>query len=395
VTRRVLVAGVSTRAMAESAARAGFDVTAIDAFADLDQHPSVKALSMARDFGAPFSAHAVARAAQAIQGDAAAYGSNFENHSKAIRVLASGRTLWGNPPPTLRSVRNPFVVAERLRSRGVAMPVCAAVPAACAAANEGADRWIVKPRASGGGHGVRLWSDRAHGRSSVPSRCYLQQYIAGIPGAIVFVAAARQAVPLAVSRQIIGDPRFGASGFRYCGSIITGAAAPQFDEEAMVIAGARAVASAVAEEFDLVGVNGVDFIARAGIPFPIEVNPRWSASMELAERAHGLSVFGVHAAACSGLALPAFDLAAARQGAGAIGKAIVYARHDVTVGDTRAWLDEDDVRDVPHPGDRIQTGRPVCTVFASGAGGEMCLEALARRAGRIYDQLAAWSREAA
>ena len=29
---------------------------------------------------------------------------------------------------------------------------------------------------------------------------------------------------------------------------------------------------------------------------PIEINPRWSASMELVERAHGVSVFGVHAA---------------------------------------------------------------------------------------------------
>ena len=39
VKPHVLVAGVSTRAAAESAARAGFRVTAIDAFGDLDQHP--------------------------------------------------------------------------------------------------------------------------------------------------------------------------------------------------------------------------------------------------------------------------------------------------------------------------------------------------------------------
>ncbi len=50
---RVLIAGVSTRAAAESAANAGFTVTALDAFGDLDQHPSVRSLSLPRDFAAP------------------------------------------------------------------------------------------------------------------------------------------------------------------------------------------------------------------------------------------------------------------------------------------------------------------------------------------------------
>ena len=45
---RVLVAGVSARAIAESAARAGFDVMALDAFADRDQHAAVRAFSVSR-----------------------------------------------------------------------------------------------------------------------------------------------------------------------------------------------------------------------------------------------------------------------------------------------------------------------------------------------------------
>src|SRR4051812_18141925 len=38
----VLIAGVSTRAFAESAARAGFEVTTIDAFADVDYPAGVR-----------------------------------------------------------------------------------------------------------------------------------------------------------------------------------------------------------------------------------------------------------------------------------------------------------------------------------------------------------------
>src|ERR1700733_11602086 len=94
--RRVLIAGVSTRAAAESAARAGFTVTAIDAFGDLDQHPSVRGLSLTRDFGVPVSAHAAARAARPIACDAVAYLSSFDNHPRAVAALAAGRTLWGD-----------------------------------------------------------------------------------------------------------------------------------------------------------------------------------------------------------------------------------------------------------------------------------------------------------
>jgi predicted ATP-grasp superfamily ATP-dependent carboligase len=58
---RVVIAGVSARAAAESAAHAGFSVTAIDAFGDLDQDPSVRSIAL----GHRFSARAAAGAAAA------------------------------------------------------------------------------------------------------------------------------------------------------------------------------------------------------------------------------------------------------------------------------------------------------------------------------------------
>src|SRR5438045_1223713 len=142
--QRVLIAGVSTRAAAESAARAGFAVTAIDAFADLDQHPSVQAQSLA----GVFSPDAASR-------------------------------------------------------------------------------------------------------------------LAGTGG---------RAVPLGVFRQLIGEEPFGASGYRYCGNILAAAG-----EDDAVAERACAVAGAVCEAFGLVGVNGIDFVEKGGVPHAIEVNPRWSA----------------------------------------------------------------------------------------------------------------------
>ena len=392
----VLLAGASTRAAAESAARAGFAVTAVDAFGDLDQHPSVDALTVPR-----FTASLVACAARRIACDAVAYVASFENHPRSVSTLAAGRTLWGNTPAVLRRVRDPLHVMQALRERGLAAPEVDVGRGLSAPPDAGPDkarptygRWLVKPLASGGGYRVRQWRRD----TEVPRGCYLQELVEGTPGSIVFVAAEGRAVPLGVSRQLIGERAFGGSGYRYCGNILGAAGDAQFARDAMLVGAACALASALTEAFDLIGVNGVDFVARAGVPYAIDVNPRWCASMELVEHAYGLSMFAAHAAACRSRVLPAFDLVRARQRFGAVGKAIVFARRDVTVGDTRAWLagtesgasDALSIRDVPRSGQRIAAGRPVCTVFAGGRDAAACHAALVTRADRVYAQLAIW-----
>jgi uncharacterized protein len=383
ISPHVLVAGVSTRAAAESAARAGFRVTAIDAFADIDQHPSVTAHSLPRTF----SAHAAAQAGRGVECDAVTYLSSFENHPKAVATLARGRILWGNPPAVLRRVRDPLALARALRERGFAVPaVRSGNPGTLEPGNPGTS-WLLKPVSSGGGRRVRRWSPGTR----VPRGCYLQEFVEGMPGSVVFAAARGRSVPLGISRQLVGDHAFGATGYQYCGSLLM----PYDDTDSEAVA----LSAAVAGEFGLAGVNGIDFISRGGRAYAVEVNPRWSASMELVELAYGISVFGAHAAACARGQLPDFDLSAAGCGAQVLGKAVVFARQDVVIGDTSAWLPAAPappaLRDIPRAGERIAGGRPVCTVFASGDGVAECHAALVERARQVYAALAAWDREVA
>ncbi len=383
----VIVAGVSARAAAASAARAGFRVTAIDAYADRDQHPAVRALSVARDFGMPATAAAMARAAGTIACDAVAYLSPFENHRGAVRVLAGGRTLLGNGPEVLRRVRDPELVAAAVRRAGLPAPEIK--PGLNLRYSKERDpsrggNWLVKPRRSGGGQGVHAWTG-----GDVPRGSYLQERIAGTPGSVIFAAAGGAAVPLAVSRQLVGDPAFGADGHRYCGSIMAAAGDPQFDDGAGLFSAAAELARAIAADFALAGLNGVDFIAAAGAPVAIEVNPRWSASVELVETLFGLAAFAIHADACRGR-LPSFELASASRECVAAGKAIVYARHGTMAGDTGRWLERGWVGDVPHPGERFEAGAPVCTVFAEAIRAADCYRVLAARAAEIHADLAAW-----
>ena len=371
----VLVVGVSTRAVAESAARAGWRVTSYDAFGDLDQPPQARIVALERDLGLAYDAGALARAARGERCDAVAYVSNLENHPDAVARLARGRRLLGNDAAALRAVRDPPRLERALRRRGFETARVHAHVAPTGA------RWLAKPRASGGGSGVRAW----RGGAPAPASHYLQERIAGVPASLVFAADGVRAVPLALSRQLVGEPAFGARGFRYCGNIL--AADDDILGDALCDT-AAAMARALTEAFGLVGVNGVDFIVRGdGVPIATEVNPRWSASMELAERAFGLSMFAVHARACAGT-LPRFDHERARRGMrGAVGKAVLWAPRALRAGDTSRWLGRDGVRDVPRPGERIARGRPVCTAFAAGADVARCRAALERQAARLYASL--------
>jgi uncharacterized protein len=377
----LLIAGVSTRALAASAARAGHRVTTVDAFGDVDLRAVAEVLSSGNEAGRFSPARAAARARK-VPASLVAYSANFENYPDAVAALAAGRRLLGNPPAVLRRVRNPITLMRALRRRGFAVPETRASPpnAECLG-----HRWLLKPRRSGGGHGTRPWRAGA----AVPRRSYLQERIAGPAGSVAFLADGHRAVLLGLSRQLVGDRAFGAQGFRYCGSLL-GTTHGLFDRQDQLLDAARALAAAVSEEFGLVGLNGIDFIARSGIPYPIEVNPRYSASMELVERATGLSLFELHSAACRGL-LPS-ELSVPGL---VTGKAIVFAQREVTVGEGLRWTADGDLADVPHPGERIQRGHPICTVFATGSDASTCTERLRLRADRVYQMIEARARGAA
>ena len=366
--RHALLVGVTTRALAVSAAQAGYRVTAIDAFGDLDLCLVADVIRTPSE--RRFSPHAAAEIGSALEADLVAYTSNLENHPEAVSRLGAGARLAGNPPQVLRRVRNPLLLMEVLRRAGFEVPLTrASYPSRVAPET----RWLLKPRHSGGGHGITAWSP---GLPVTRSR-YLQQWIRGIPGSVVFAANGRDAVVLGLSRQLVGDTRFGAKRFRYCGNLLAGAG-HVFPQQQRLETTATRLAEVVSREFGLVGLNGIDFIARDGVPYPIEVNPRCSASMELVQQAHGLSIFEMHAASCGG-SLPVAPPHAALT----YGKAIVFARRDLVMRNTRSWLGRS-YADIPHPGERIPAARPICTVFARAREPSSCMRLLVKRAAGVY-----------
>lgn len=373
----LIVAGRSARALAESASRAGWKVTALDASGDLDLEAFAEVVTLGHDRGRPWTPLAAANVARVVPASAVAYTADLENHPRAVARLTEGRRLLGNPPEVLERVRDPAVLAAALRDRGFPAPEVRGDPAP--GAEPGV--WLVKPRSSCGGGGVEDWLP---GRA-VPADCVLQRRIAGRPGSLVFAADGQQAVALGLTRKLVGNAALGAGGFRYCGSVLGSPTTPCFHDHAALVDRTVAMAQALTEAFGLVGVNGLDFVVCDGVPHPIELNPRYTAAMELLERAHGVSVFDIHASACEGR-LPRSDLAH-RPASVAYGRAIVHARSSGLLGDTRGWLRDPCLRDVPRPGAYVERGAPICTIFAEAGDAAACRRALVRRAAALYEEV--------
>ncbi len=370
----ILLVGYSVRLLAELAVRAGYDVFALDYFGDADLRVLAPGLSLRHDFGdRPYDPRTLARIAATLDHPAVVYTASFENHPDSVARLARGRRLLGNPPEVLRAVRDPGRLADVLGSAGRPFPET--LRATSGLRPDPRRRWLLKPLRSGGGHAVRVWQGGA-----VPSGTVLQEYRPGMVGSAVFVADGRRAVLIGVTEQLIGCRAFGARDFRYCGNLVPPRLNP--DELAALTEEAQAVAAVLTEAFGLRGVNGADFVWSEGRLWTIEVNPRPPASLEPLEMVYGYQTFDFHVRAFDG-DLPAFDLRRAERQVPAAGKAVLYATADGTVGDTGDWTRRG-IRDVPHRGERILRGHPICTLWAVGPSPAACLRRLRRRARWVH-----------
>jgi predicted ATP-grasp superfamily ATP-dependent carboligase len=128
---------------------------------------------------------------------------------------------------------------------------------------------------------------------------------------------------------------------------------------------------------------GVDFMWDGERAWTVEVNPRPTASLEAIETAYGVRVFDAHLRGCAG------DLRRIEsERSGAAGKAVLFATEDVVIGDSMRWL-ERGVRDVPHPGERIAAGHPICTVVTAATTPQDALAGLEEQAARLRAELEA------
>jgi uncharacterized protein len=370
VNRVLTIVGASARAAACSAVRAGYHVRAADLFADADL---CRICDATRIGNYPSGLSAVLHAQQT---GAWMYTGALENHPSLVESLSRARPLWGNPAAVLRRVRNPQLVAESLGHGGLCCPPVSFDPRTVP--RDGS--WLCKPRRSAGGARIAFWNHESPPVGRVRGR-YFQQFVDGLACSAVYVAARGHAALLGVTRQLIGQTWTGASGFRYCGSI-----GPIELPLAVTDSFAR-IGTVLAREFKLVGLFGVDAIVTGAGVWPVEVNPRYTASVEILERARSVPAIALHAAACEDNELPSREEPTDKL---ISGKAILFAGSPLEI--SAAWTDlalaanhrcPPMLADIPSAGTVIEAGSPIVTVFADAADEAAVFDLLHRQAADV------------
>lgn len=366
------IVGASTRSAAASAVRAGFQPLAADLFGDLDLQ-RIATTTRIRPYPVGFLDWM-----RTVEPPNWMYTGALENYPELVDQMAWIAPLLGNPGDVLARVRSPWELSDVLGSAGLLFPETLA--SAEGLPQDGS--WLAKSYNGASGSGVRALSKERGAGSDEENRteklCY-QKRIDGTPCAAVYVAAEGKARLLGVTRQIIGEPWVRASGFQYAGSV------GPWPVTAATHATLERLGRTLSEQFELAGLFGVDFILDGEQVWTVEVNPRYTASVEIVERCTGVKAIAAHVTACGGLAgeieragassppIGAGD-GPARSETNCHGKATLFATRDFEI--TQSFADysiAESLRtpwpmlgDISSAGTLIENGRPVLTMFASG-----------------------------
>jgi predicted ATP-grasp superfamily ATP-dependent carboligase len=213
-----------------------------------------------------------------------------------------------------------------------------------------------------------MGDDSAADDRRVKRRVVYQRRLAGLPSAAAFSASNGIAVLLGVTRQLIGEAWLGAHGFQFCGSI---GPLPIHENVEHSI---KQIGQALTDRFELAGAFGVDFILDGERVWIVEVNPRYTASMEVCERVSGNNTIASHVSEWRNLRPPQCQ-SVQRTEQRAHGKAILFGRRDIRISHEFAEMSLAEalplqwptLADVSPAGTMIEAGRPILTLFAEGS----------------------------
>ena len=288
---------------------AGLLPTTADLFADIDLHRACLTTQVSN------YPHGLVDLIANSDADGWMYTGALENHPRLIDRMASVRLLWGNGGDVVRAVRDPLQLSAVLKDSGFDSPDVSLdtnrLP------RDGT--WLAKPRRSAGGVGI---CPVMAAFNELPGGFYFQRRVDGLPCSAVFVSANGHATLLGITEQLIGARWAGTDGFRYCGSI------GPLPLSAVQRNTWQRIGNCLAARFKLIGLWGVDAIVSGDAIYPIEVNPRYTASVEVLKRTLAIEALSYHLHACAAGELPKLD---STQPQTCIGKAIAYAPVELRV----------------------------------------------------------------
>ena len=390
----LLVVGLDASAIAASASSSGHNVYAADYFGDRDTQ-SVTQMNYSLAHQVPgrscgrvlehFSPAGLVRLARRLVHEycieGILLGSGLEDSPEELKALEGLAPILGNPVDVISKVRDRVSFFDTLAKRRIRCPET--IQAEDAKEAEEAARElgypvVVKPVHGFGGADVKYIRDSKALQSVIRSEeeVLVQKYIRGIAASASVVGTGKESAVLMVNEQILGVRQFGASGrFTYCGNIVP------LVVSRSALKRCQSISAEVSNTFGLVGSNGVDFVLdECGLPWVVEVNPRFQGTIECVEKVLGINLVEAHLAACSGR-LTDLPKVSPRFSA----RLVLYGRQRCSVPDLSVFTE---VRDIPFYGVIVEKGEPVCSVVTEGKTKAQCIGNAKGLAKQVYVLLA-------
>ncbi len=368
---QIVILGASARAACFSARRSCYSPYWIDSYGDFDLTENFPGVCVSAD-----------RYPEALVGLVVnspevpfLYTGALENHLSVLEELESLRPLFGNSAKVCRAVCDPFFVSACLQKAGLKSPKISKLN------GDGIldeSDWLMKSIGNTGGKGIAHYRNKGMAQAG---SYYLQEFMRGESRAGIFVGDGKSASLLGVTRQLVGEDFLNAGEFSYCGSV--GPLSLDTHEKDSW----QNIGQSIAREFGLKGLFGVDAIIYANDVYPIEINPRYTASVEVLEFAQELSVIEMHCRACEGQ-LPTFKLPVNEK---MMGKAYLFAAQDLLCPkDLKEIYAPEEVlpltADIPQAATHIPRGHPIMTIFARGDSQKEVIQLLKYKAELLYSK---------
>ena len=343
MSKKVIIAAVSARPYVQAAVAAGYEVIALDAFADSDTQ-SVATAAYAIKYGqngfdmADFEACLKKIDCSDVVGFA--YASGFDAASDLLEKVSQRIPLIGNSPKVVRNLKRPLQLFTLLNVLQIPHPEVSFKPL------ENATGWLYKHCGGSGGTHIR----KALPLTSISPQpgYYFQREAQGVPISLLFAANGLQIRVVGFNMQWLSPSP--AMPYRY-GGAVSNVELPESAKQQLMYA-AQQLTLAVG----LRGLNSLDAMLDGDQVQVLEVNPRLSATFDLYQSAE-CNLFDLHVRACD-RDISAWPPIAQRAKA----HHIVYAPCNLTLPDSTEWPDW--VADIPPSGSVIAADSPLCTLFA-------------------------------
>lgn len=345
MANKVLIAAVSSRPFVKAAVAAGFEVTALDVFADADTQQYAQHVYKVEYANSGFEPSRFEAALDIIDSNAKlngflgfAYGSGFEAQPDLLKRIQKRLPLIGNSPEVVASLKYApdfFALLARL-----AIPH----PEVRFESLENSDGWLCKEAGGSGGTHVL----NANSGELLATGHYYQRIKAGIPISMLFAADGQAVKVVGFNQQWIAP--IAHKPYRY-GGIVGNADLPELIKQGM-----QKSAQQITQALGLRGLNSLDVIWSDDKFWVLEINPRLSSTLDLYQSPQA-NLFALHIQAVNG-DLSQFPNVPKQSKA----RNVLYASKDLVIPENFIWPEW--TADIPMPLSDIPHEQPICTVLA-------------------------------